>query len=89
MAGASTATYSYDGNLKRVKQIAGGQTIYSVYDRSGVLLTRNNATTATKTDYLAIGAQTWLRRILTYTEVTPSFPAPGRVAILVTCSLRS
>jgi hypothetical protein len=62
VAGASSASYSYDGHLRRVKQVAGGQTIYSVYDRSGALLTRDNATTVTKTDHLAIGEQTIVQR---------------------------
>jgi hypothetical protein len=61
ISGADTGTYSYDGNLKRVKQVGGGQTIYSIYDRSGALLTRDNATTATKTDYLALAGQTFVR----------------------------
>lgn len=61
ISGADTGTYSYDGSLKRVRQVVGGQTIYSIYDRSGALLTRDNATTATKTDYLAVAGQTFVR----------------------------
>jgi len=30
--------YGYDGNLKRVKSVIDGQTIYNVYDLSGALV---------------------------------------------------
>ena len=61
IAGGHTGTYQYDGNLKRVKQVVNGKTIYSVYDSSGAILTRHNTTTNTKTDYLAIKGRTFVR----------------------------
>ncbi len=61
LTGADSGSYSYDGNLKRVKQAIGGETIYSIYDKSGALVMRDNATTGVKTDYLSVGGQTFVR----------------------------
>lgn len=68
--GADTGTYSYDGNLKRVKQVVNGETIYSVYDASGALITRDNTSTGDETDYLSLGGKTFVR----ITNGTSSFP---------------
>ncbi|WP_415812060.1 RHS repeat domain-containing protein [Litorimonas haliclonae] len=35
--GTANGTYRYDGNLKRVKSVVNGRTIYNVYDASGAL----------------------------------------------------
>ncbi len=50
-----TGAFVYDGNLKRVKQVVNGETIYSVYGQSGALLYRDNATTGVATDYVRMG----------------------------------
>ena len=36
--GAANGNYRYDGNLKRVKSVVNGKTIYNVYDASGGLI---------------------------------------------------
>lgn len=51
----------YDGNLKRVKEVVGGQTIYSIYDKSGTLVTRDNATSGDVTDYVQVAGQNFVR----------------------------
>ena len=61
VSGADSGSYSYDGNLKRVKQVVGGETIYSVYDLSGGLVTRDNVTSGNTTDYLSVAGQTFAR----------------------------
>ncbi len=61
ISGATTGTYTYDGNLKRVKQVVGGETIYSIYDKAGALLTRDNVTRNEKTDYISLAGQTFVR----------------------------
>jgi hypothetical protein len=48
-------------NLKRVKQVLGGETVYSVYGISGALLYRDNVTTGVATDYLRLGGKTIAR----------------------------
>lgn len=54
-----TASYAYDGNLKRAKQITtnngSSKTIYSVYGQSGSLIHRHNISDNKKTDYVTLG----------------------------------
>ena len=38
VSGTSSGTYRYDGNMKRVVNRVGGETIYNVYDSSGTLV---------------------------------------------------
>jgi len=61
MGGAASGTFSYDGNLKRVKQTIDGETIYSVYSQSGAILYRDNATTGEATDYIRAAGMTIAR----------------------------
>jgi len=61
ISGAATGTFTYDGNLKRVKQVLGGETVYSVYGLSGAVLYRDNATTGVATDYIRAGGMTIAR----------------------------
>jgi RHS repeat-associated protein len=61
ISGNHNGTYTYDGNLKRVKEVIGGETIYSVYDKSGALVTIDNITSSKKTDYLTLSGQTFVR----------------------------
>ncbi len=61
MSGSVNSSFVYDGNLRRVKQIVNGETIYSIYDKSGAVLTQDNVTTNTKTDYVTLGGQTFVR----------------------------
>jgi RHS repeat-associated protein len=61
MTGTGGGRYRYDGNLKRVKEVVGGVSIYSIYDHSGALITRDNTTAGTKADYLSVGGQTFVR----------------------------
>ena len=44
VTGGDVGSFDYDGNLKRVKQVIDGKTIYSIYDRSGAILTRDDVT---------------------------------------------
>jgi RHS repeat-associated protein len=58
--GTGAATYVYDGNLKRVKEVRGGETIYNVFSKAtGGLIYRfddaaNNANDI-RTDYVNVG----------------------------------
>jgi len=61
ISGGGGGTYTYDGNLRRVKTVSGGATTYSFYDRAGNLLGQNNRTTSKKTDYLSVAGQTFVR----------------------------
>jgi len=51
-AGTVDGRYTYDGNLKRVKSVVNGKTIYNVYDASGGLLHVHELTGNKKTDYV-------------------------------------
>jgi RHS repeat-associated protein len=55
MAGAASALYTYDGNLKRVKSVANGKTAYWVYPAAGGVSLQDNVTDARLTEYLSIG----------------------------------
>jgi RHS repeat-associated protein len=70
ISGNDTGNYTYDGNLRRAKEVVGGQTIYSVYSRSGALLTRDNVSNGKKTDYLGVSGQTFVRN----TNGVPAYP---------------
>ena len=54
ISGDDSGSYVYDGNLKRVKQVVGGKTIYSVYNRAGQMLHRDNVSDAKETDYISV-----------------------------------
>ncbi len=53
VSGTANGTYMYDGNLKRVKAIVNGKTIYNVYDTSGSLVHIDAVTDGNKTDYVS------------------------------------
>ncbi len=55
MSGTVSASYVYDGNLRRAKQVVNGETVYSVYGLGGDLLYRDNISSGTTTDYLRAG----------------------------------
>jgi RHS repeat-associated protein len=56
VSGAVSATYTYDGNLKRVKSEEGGKTVYSIYSAlGGSVIFRDEVTDAKAVDYLGIG----------------------------------
>jgi len=56
LTGPGAATYAYDGNLKRVKEVRGGKTVYTVFSRvTGGLIYRDEATDAKTTDYVNVG----------------------------------
>ena len=55
------ASYLYDGNMKRVKSVVNGKTIYNVYDASGKLVHVDEATDNKQTDYLHGMGQTLAR----------------------------
>lgn len=61
ISGATEGSYYYDGNMKRVKQVVEGETIYSFYDKAGTLLTRDNVTRNETTDYISIAGKTFVR----------------------------
>ena len=55
--GAVSASFAYDGNLKRVKEVRAGKTIYTVYSRvTDGLAYRDEATDGIVTDYVTVGA---------------------------------
>jgi len=70
IAGADAGSFVYDGNLRRVKQVIDGATIYSIHDQSGALLTRDNAGAGQVTDYLNLGRKTFVRVV----NGTPWYP---------------
>jgi len=54
--GGTSASHVYDGHLKRVKTVAGGKTVYSVYSAlGGSVMLRDEATDGRQTDYLSVG----------------------------------
>jgi RHS repeat-associated protein len=56
VTGAGAASFTYDGNFKRVKEVRGGKTIYTIYSRqTGSLLYRDEATDGVTTDYAKAG----------------------------------
>jgi len=57
ISGAASGSFVYDAHGRRVRQVTGGQTIYSVYSAGGTLLYRDNATTSTATDYIRLGTR--------------------------------
>jgi len=57
ISGGASGSFVYDAHGRRVKQVVGGQTIYSVYSASGTLLYRDNAATSTATDYIRMGGR--------------------------------
>jgi RHS repeat-associated protein len=61
ISGAATGAFTYDGNLKRAKQVLGGEVVYSVYGQSGAVLYRDNITTGVATDYIRAGGVTIAR----------------------------
>jgi RHS repeat-associated protein len=70
VAGADAGSFGYDGNLRRVKQVIDGKTIYTIYDRSGSMLTRHEITAGKMIDHLSLGGQTFVR----VTNGVPSYP---------------
>jgi RHS repeat-associated protein len=61
VSGTSTGTYAYDANFKRVKQTVNGDTVYSIYGKSGALLFRDATTRAKRTDYVQAAGMTVMR----------------------------
>lgn len=61
LGGTGGGAYEYDGNLKRVKQLVGGETTYSFYSLSGALVARDNVTASEETDYLSVAGQAFVR----------------------------
>lgn len=61
MFGATSGTYRYDGNLKRVKAQVGGKTLYNVYNLAGKLVHIDNRLENEHTDYIAAGGMTIAR----------------------------
>jgi RHS repeat-associated protein len=64
---ATSAVHVYDGNLKRVKTVSDGQTVYTIYSAlGGSVMFRYEANTGKTTDYYAVGPM-GLRLINTWT----------------------
>jgi RHS repeat-associated protein len=70
VSGVDLGSFFYDGNLRRVKQSIDGKAVYSIYDKSGSLLTRDDVTASQVTDHINLGGQTFVR----VTNGTPSYP---------------
>lgn len=67
-SGAANGSYTYDGNLKRVKSVVNGKTIYNVYDASGKLVhvedqNPSDGGAVERTDYLSAGGRPIVRMI--------------------------
>jgi len=62
VSGKANATYSYDGNKKRVKSKLDGKTTHYMYDQSGTLMFSKNITDRKSTQYIP-GAGMTLARI--------------------------
>ena len=60
VTGTATGSYTYDGHLRRVKQVVGGVTRYSVYDAGGALIEIDEVSGA-KTDYIRASGMTLAR----------------------------
>jgi len=70
--GPTTMAYTYDGNLKRVKQVEGDETIYSVYTLDGMLVHRESkvgSDPAKVTDYVSVAGMSIAR----ITDGTPTY----------------
>jgi YD repeat-containing protein len=61
ISGSASGSYRHDGNFKRVKSVVNGETIYNVYDASGVLAYVENSGTGRKTDYIRGAGMTLAR----------------------------
>ncbi|HXI86201.1 MAG TPA: RHS repeat-associated core domain-containing protein, partial [Parvularculaceae bacterium] len=56
LTGAGAAAFSYDANFKRVKSVAGGKAVYTVYSRvAGGLVYKDEPSEAKRTDYAGVG----------------------------------
>jgi RHS repeat-associated protein len=57
-AAVTDMSYTYDGNLKRVKEVSvtSGKTVYTIFSKvTGGLIYRDQATDVVKTDYVTVG----------------------------------
>ncbi|MEP3890075.1 MAG: RHS repeat-associated core domain-containing protein, partial [Hellea sp.] len=61
VTGGANGNYVYDGNMKRVKSLIDGKTIYNVYDNTGRLVHVDEVTDGKETDYLHGMGQTLAR----------------------------
>jgi len=61
ISGGQSGSFTYDGNLKRVKQVVDGKTIYSVYTQEAGLISQYNKTTSTHTDHIRVAGTTVAR----------------------------
>ena len=79
ISGAASGSFVYDAHGRRVKQVTGGQTIYSVYSAGGTLLYRDNAATSTATDYIRMSAERHRARTRVRRGMDPRRPSrqPG------------
>src|SRR5262249_2299744 len=68
--GSNSAAFTYDGNLKRVKEVEGSDTVYTLYSHASNLVYRDDATASSHTVYLGVGPAEL--RIVNGTTVTYS-----------------
>ncbi len=59
--GATNGNYTYDGNLKRVKSVVNGKTIYNIYDASGTLVHVHDVSANQQTSYVSVNGMTVAR----------------------------
>lgn len=52
VSGTASGNYRYDGNLKRVRAVVNGKTIYNVYDAGGSLVHIDEVSDNKRTDYV-------------------------------------
>ncbi|UTW45562.1 RHS repeat-associated core domain-containing protein [bacterium SCSIO 12696] len=62
VSGAASGSYQYDGNLKRVKAVVNGKTVYNIYDSSERLVHIYEQSDNQTTDYIS-GPRGYLARI--------------------------
>jgi RHS repeat-associated protein len=61
VSGDANGSYTYDGNLKRVKSVINGKTRYNIYNLSGQLVHIYDLSKNEKTDYIKLGNMTIAR----------------------------
>nr|WP_179957525.1 hypothetical protein [Exilibacterium tricleocarpae] len=78
VSGSATGSYAYDGNLRRVKSVMDGKTIYNVYSAAGKLVHVDAVSDNRRTDYVAVFCVSPMacRPTCIPTTWAPRWPAP-------------
>ncbi|WP_017931466.1 RHS repeat-associated core domain-containing protein [Robiginitomaculum antarcticum] len=68
---AVNGTFKYDGNLKRVKSVMNGETIYNIYDSSGFVSMVDPLSSSSQFIYIRLGGQVSARIYRTPSDIAP------------------